>query len=182
MSKTLSAEVRSEISFLREIQCDLIIDDLEVGASPRARATRAKVIARLALLAPHIAKHAKVAIHFLAFVAVLIIRASNAIAQEHQHPAADMPIHEKFYSTWYMPDQPTKSCCNKADCYPTEVRISGGRIQAKRREDGKWLTIPEAKIERNRDNPDGRNHLCAPMPSQAYPDDTVFCFTLGIGG
>jgi hypothetical protein len=32
-----------------------------------------------------------------------------------------IPLHEKFYSTWYMPDQPTKSCCNNADCYPTEI-------------------------------------------------------------
>lgn len=113
---------------------------------------------------------------------LLLYPLAHAGAQEHRHPAADMPIHEKFYSTWFMPDAPTKSCCNKADCYPTEVRMSGGRIQAKRREDGKWLTIPEAKIERNRDNPDGRNHLCAPKPQPAYPEDTVFCFTLGGAG
>ncbi len=180
----LSAEVRSEISFLREIQYDLAIQDLKCGASDEAKQLRSKVIARMALLAPYVAKAAKIATHVAALVAVLIIRASNAVAQDvpHQHPPADMPIHEKFYSTWYMPDQPTKSCCNKMDCYPTEVRMSGGRIQAKRREDGKWLTIPEAKIERNRDNPDGRNHLCAPVPSIAYPPDTVFCFTLGTGG
>lgn len=182
MSKTLSAEVRSEISFLRYVQLRLAIDDLNHGSTDEAKQLRAQVIARMALLAPYVARSARIATHALALVAVLIIRASNAIAQEHQHPPADVPIHEKFYSTWFMPDQPTKSCCNKSDCYPTEVRISGGRIQAKRREDGKWLTIPEAKIERNRDNPDGRNHLCAPMPQPAFSDDTVFCFTLGTGG
>jgi hypothetical protein len=33
-----------------------------------------------------------------------------------------------------------------------------------------------AEIERHRDNPDGRNHLCAPPPDGSYPTDTVFCF------
>jgi hypothetical protein len=102
--------------------------------------------------------------------------------QEHRsHPVADMPLHEKFYSTWYMPDNPKRSCCNKADCYPTEISYRDGEVFAKRREDGKWLRIPAAKIERHRDNPDGRNHLCAPPPNASYPADTVFCFTLGSG-
>ena len=75
-------------------------------------------------------------------------------AQEHRgHPVADLPLHEKFYSSWRMPDQPTRSCCNMADCYPTEVRIQGDLIYARRREDGKWLRIPSHKVERHRDNP-----------------------------
>lgn len=98
-----------------------------------------------------------------------------------RHPPEHAQLHEKFYSTWYMPDNPTKSCCNKADCYPTEVRIIGERVEAKRREDGAWLVIPERKIERHRDNPDGRNHLCAPPPGSPYPAGTVFCFALGGG-
>jgi hypothetical protein len=102
-------------------------------------------------------------------------------AQHRTHPTSDLPLHEKFYSTWYMPDQPTKSCCNKADCYPTEVRVLGGIIYARRREDGKWLRIPPQKVEHNRDNPDGRNHLCAPPPTGSSPPDTVFCFALGSG-
>src|SRR5919199_3273646 len=102
------------------------------------------------------------------FVLLLAVIAGAAQAQEHHHrvhPPADIPLHEKFYSTWYMPDQPTRSCCNKADCYPTEVRVSGDIIYARRREDGRWLRIPAQKVERNRDNPDGRNHLCAPPPT-----------------
>lgn len=107
--------------------------------------------------------------------------ASIAQAQEHRHhPPEDMPIHERFYSTWYMPDQPTKSCCNKADCYPTDIKYVEGQIYARRREDGKWLLIPASKLERNRDNPDGRNHLCAPPP-QTYGGDEVFCFAVGGG-
>lgn len=34
-------------------------------------------------------------------------------------------------------------------------------------------------IERNRDNPDGRSHLCAPPPRAYRPSDTVYCFALG---
>ena len=118
------------------------------------------------------------------YLAIMLLASTPALAQPQQrhHPPADMPLHEKFYSTWYMPDQPTKSCCNKADCYPTEVTYRDGDVFARRREDGKWLRIPAAKVERNRDNPDGRNHLCAPPPTAThFPADTVFCFALGTG-
>lgn len=117
------------------------------------------------------------ALSFMAQVAAV----SVARGAEHAHPAADVPLHEKFYSTWYMPDNPKKSCCNKSDCYPTTVRFNEGRLEARRREDGAWLPIPPNKIERNRDNPDGRNHICAPPPNAAYPPNTVFCFALGGG-
>jgi hypothetical protein len=115
----------------------------------------------------------------LLLAALLVLVPSFALSQHRHHPPADMPLHEKFYSTWFMPDDPNKSCCNKADCYPTEITYRDGEIFAKRREDGKWLRIPDAKLEKKRDNPDGRNHLCAPPPSASYPPDTVFCFTLG---
>jgi hypothetical protein len=78
-----------------------------------------------------------------------------------------------------MPDHPYASCCNDADCYPTEIKYVDGNIYAKRREDGKYIPIPPEKVERNRDNPDGRNHLCAPPPNVLHPSDTVFCFALG---
>jgi hypothetical protein len=96
-----------------------------------------------------------------------------------QHPPQDQLLHEKFYSTWHMPDHPSVSCCNDADCYPTEIRYIDGNIYAKRREDGKYISIPPEKVERNRDNPDGRNHLCAPPPNLLRSSDTVFCFALG---
>lgn len=117
-------------------------------------------------------------------MALLMFLSVPVHAQElhRHHPPQDVPLHEKFYSTWFMPDKPGASCCNKADCYPTEVRFRNGHWQAKRREDGKWLWVPDSKVERNRDNPDGRNHLCAPPPAAtSYPADTVFCFALGSG-
>ena len=97
----------------------------------------------------------------------------------HRHPPQDQLLHEKFYSTWHMPDNPAVSCCNDADCYPTEIRYVDGNIYARRREDGKYIVVPAEKVERNRDNPDGRNHLCAPPPAALHPPDTVFCFALG---
>jgi len=114
----------------------------------------------------------------IGLVAALFITVAQA---QHFHPPQDEPLHEKFYRGWYMPDDPTKSCCNKADCYPTEVRIEGDAIFARRREDGRFIRIPPQKVERHRDNPDGRNHLCAPPPLSIYPNDTVFCFSLGAG-
>jgi hypothetical protein len=115
--------------------------------------------------------------------ATLVALAFAAAAEaQHRHPAQDSEIHEKFYSTWRMPDAPYRSCCNTGDCYPTEIRILDGVIFAKRREDGKFIAVPAAKVKRNRDNPDGRNHLCAPPPTAtSYAPDTVFCFSLGTG-
>jgi hypothetical protein len=98
---------------------------------------------------------------------------------ERHHPPPDMTLHEKFYSTWHMPDNPALSCCNNADCYPTDIKYVDGRIYAKRREDGRYILIPSQKVERNRDNPDGRNHLCAPPPGLSNASDTVYCFALG---
>jgi hypothetical protein len=36
-------------------------------------------------------------------------------------------------------------------------------------------------LETARENPDGRNHLCAPPASSSHPADNVFCFSLGGG-
>jgi hypothetical protein len=85
--------------------------------------------------------------YFVLLFAASFSAAANA--QEHRtHPATDLPLHEKFYSTWYMPNQPTRSCCNEADCYPTEVRVQEDNIYARRREDGKRLRIPPQKGKR----------------------------------
>jgi hypothetical protein len=98
---------------------------------------------------------------------------------ERRHPPEDVALHEKFYSTWHMPDNPALSCCNSADCYPTDIKYVDGRIYAKRREDGKYILVPPQKVEHSRDNPDGRNHLCAPPPNPSNSSDAVYCFALG---
>jgi hypothetical protein len=117
----------------------------------------------------------------LCFVLMTHVEAQDEQSQAglHRHPPRDQLLHEKFYSTWHMPDHPSVSCCNDADCYPTEIELVDGQIYARRREDGKYIPVPMEKVERNLDNPDGRNHLCAPPPDSPHPSDTVFCFTLG---
>jgi hypothetical protein len=118
---------------------------------------------------------------FLCCLSAMEVQAQDGQSQAglHRHPPQDQFLHEKFYSTWRMPDKPSASCCNDADCCPTEIKYVDGNIYAKRREDGKYIPVPTEKVERNRDNPDGRNHLCAPPPSAFPPSDTVFCFGLG---
>jgi hypothetical protein len=120
--------------------------------------------------------------HFVSIgllMAATAVKAHEAGQDAHRHhPPQDQALHEKFYSTWHMPDNPALSCCNNADCYPTEILYADGKIYAKRREDGRYIFIPSQKLERNRDNPDGRNHLCAPPP-ELSPMDTVYCFALG---
>jgi hypothetical protein len=113
-------------------------------------------------------------------IVLAVVTLSAAIAQEHHHPAADEALHEKFYSTWYMPDHPLRSCCSKADCYPTQIKYVGTALFAQRREDGQWIAVPPQKIERRRDNPDGRNHVCMPPPTHPQAG-SVFCFSLGGG-
>lgn len=100
----------------------------------------------------------------------------TSFAQEHHHPPQDAQIHETFYKNWMRPDMPTASCCNMQDCYPAEARFTDGKWFAKRREDGRWLVVPAAKVEQNRSSPDGRNHLCA----SPY-NDVPICFVPGSG-
>lgn len=95
-----------------------------------------------------------------------------AFSEEH-HP---QDIHERFYSTWKMPDAPNVSCCHNEDCSPAASKFEGGRWFAMR--DGEWIRIPEAKIERERDSPDGRSHLCGRRSPGLF---TVFCFIRGGG-
>jgi hypothetical protein len=42
-------------------------------------------------------------------------------------------------------------------------------------------TIPVKKIERNRNNPDGRIHVSAPPANHNYDSEEVRCFALGDG-
>jgi hypothetical protein len=42
-------------------------------------------------------------------------------------------------------------------------------------------TIPAEKIECNRNNPAGRDHVCAPPANHTYDGEEVRCFALGDG-
>lgn len=117
-----------------------------------------------------------------AVAALWLVLSGPAWGQSHNHPPQDAYTHDTFYKTWMRPDAPNSSCCDKKDCYPVEARFRSGVWLAKRREDGKWLTVPPEKIERNRSSPDGRNHLCAPIPAyEAGYKNGVICFIPGAG-
>ena len=115
---------------------------------------------------------------------VALAAVSVAFAQ-HRHPQADADLHEKFYSTWLMPNggsERNKSCCDNKDCYPTAMKFERGNWYALRREDRRWLVIPPSKIEQNqadpREAPDHRSHACIAPP---WSGEAVFCATLGSG-
>ena len=109
----------------------------------------------------------------------------QARGQEHHHPPQDMEIHRKFYSTWNRPNggEPRPySCCNEHDCYPAAFKNVGGTWFALRREDKRWVVIPDNLMEHNqrdpRESPDGRNHVCMQAPGLS---NQVYCATLGSG-
>lgn len=107
-----------------------------------------------------------------------------AFAQEehHGHPAKDMPIHERFYSNWMMPDNRGVSCCHKEDCAPAEAfRKDGKWFARKEGTGGAYSEIPPQKVETERDSPDGRSHLCERRYGLSAGVPTVFCFIPGSG-
>jgi len=109
----------------------------------------------------------------VATIMMIALLAGSASAQ-HMHGNDEIPGSVgAFYETWTRPDMPHVSCCNRMDCAPvSEVRQINGRWSARRKSDGKWLSIPPEKVEQNRDSPDGRSHMCS-MGEQ------VFCFVAG---
>jgi hypothetical protein len=89
------------------------------------------------------------------------------VQEVHSHPGMSVDVN-RFYSTWFRPDDRTRTCCNTVDCYPTKVMFKDGQWWAFRREDDKYIPVPWEKVERNRDSPDGRSHLrdssASPLP------------------
>lgn len=121
-------------------------------------------------------------------LAILLALIPRAWAEDHQHhhPPQDAQLHDRFYSTWYMPNggmPRNSSCCNLKDCYPTTIKKVGDVYFARRREDGAWIPIPTSKIEQNqsdpRESPDGRSHVCMAAPSGGA---NVYCAVLGTDG
>lgn len=108
----------------------------------------------------------------------LICLCAPAMAQETHHHAGMSPAVDEFYSTWYRPDHPDQSCCNKLDCYPTAARMVNGHWEAQQRITGNWISVPPAVVEYNREAPDPQAHVCM-QPAAENP--TVFCF-IAAGG
>lgn len=138
---------------------------------------------------------------FFTLLCVMFLVPVSVMAEEvahNGHPPQDQQLHAQFYSKWQRNDG-KGSCCNERDCYPTAARFNSetGLWEAERREDGAWLEIPKWVYDNNNPNapnsPDGRSHLCAPIPNvedhvdREYsilgpsPTPEVFCFTPGFG-
>lgn len=110
---------------------------------------------------------------FLLVLFVVGCRISSAYPQGH--PSHDVALHEKFYSTWQMPDNRAMSCCHNEDCSPAESKFENGQWLARKAGREDWMSVPASKIERERDSPDGRSHLCA-------RGTAIYCFAPGFGG
>lgn len=124
--------------------------------------------------------YAKVLLYALMMAFVMC----NAQAQHENHPE-DLSLHDKFYSTWKMPnngEERVHSCCSKEDCYPTIIKKIDDKWYARRRETGQWIFIPDYKLEQNqpdpRDSPDHQSHACIQKPQYG---ENLYCATLGEG-
>lgn len=110
----------------------------------------------------------------IAIVALCALCSAPAFAE---HPPEHMSLHERFYSSWMMPDAPAVSCCHNEDCKPAQAKFEDGDWWGRWSDDLPWVRIPAHKVERNRDTPDGRAHMCGRIYSDGAFD--VFCFVTG---
>ena len=98
-----------------------------------------------------------------------------AAAQEGYHGHDHDRWHAEFYSKLMRPDTKT-SCCNLADCRPTEVRSAADHYEVMK--DGRWITVPFDKIVKVT-APDGGAHICAPPSAgTSFDPDYVFCIVM----
>lgn len=114
----------------------------------------------------------------VAIILMAMCLTKTALAQAHHHPPQHAELHHKFYHSWQRPDNRNVSCCNLQDCAPAEAKMIAGKWWAKREADGKWVLVPDDRVENERTSPDGRSHLCVQPP---HIGDGVFCFVAGAG-
>jgi hypothetical protein len=121
------------------------------------------------------------------FLAALIMGAFSLAYAQHVQNHSESDLHIRFYSTWMRPNGVNTrkaSCCNMIDCYATVIRHNGGKWEGLRREDKKWIFIPNDILEENlndsmaRESPDHQSHMCAPRPNP-FGGDIVYCAVRG---
>jgi len=111
----------------------------------------------------------------LVVVSALSFLPLPVIGAEGDHGDGHDRWHGEFYSKLTRPDTKT-SCCNLADCRPTEIRSAGTHYEVKK--DGRWIRVPPEKIVKVAP-PDGGAHICAPpSTSPVWEPDTVFCIVM----
>lgn len=110
----------------------------------------------------------------------LAVATGPAFAQDHNgHQPEHQSLHSRFYSTWMRPDNRNISCCHDKDCAPAQSKLVNGQWHARNSDAEPWLEIPESRIERERDSPDGQSHLCK---TGALGNSYVYCFLPAAGG
>jgi hypothetical protein len=111
----------------------------------------------------------------LAVLGVVLSFSVPAATQEGHHGHDHDRWHTEFYSKLMRPDTKT-SCCNLADCRPTEIRSRNDHYEVKK--DGRWIRVPTDKIVKVL-APDGGAHICAPpSESTSWDPDYVFCIIM----
>lgn len=116
------------------------------------------------------------------FVAGMFLVVAFALAHDHDHPGLD-----KWYGSLMQPDNPTASCCGKADAYWCDdyfardgkafCRITDDRVVPGRPPIavGTEFEIPPYKLKFDRGNPTG--HAVIFVNTQGH----VWCFVQGGG-
>jgi hypothetical protein len=105
--------------------------------------------------------------------AAAVALSTLSFAQDGHHGVGHDNWHEGFYSKLVRKDTKT-SCCNLADCRPTESRMVGDHYEVK--VDGNWLSVPKETIQ-NVTAPDGGAHVCAPK-QDGRNKGTIYCVVL----
>jgi hypothetical protein len=116
-------------------------------------------------------------LRFLLVISFLFPASFAFAADEHtgQHGAGHAQWHDAFYKNLTIPGSKT-SCCNLADCRPTQIRSNGAHYEIKK--DGRWIKVQTEKIVKTT-APDGGAHICAPDSyGGRFDPDYVFCIVM----
>jgi hypothetical protein len=123
-----------------------------------------------------------IALLIVSLVLLALALAIHPVRAQEQHGHTHDGAVGKFYQTWMMPDNRAISCCHKEDCSPAESKFENGHWMARKvGTKGEFSPVPEHKIERERDSPDGRSHLCGKSYSGFASGFQVYCFAPGNG-
>lgn len=112
-------------------------------------------------------------------LAIGLFIAPTASAEDHdhdgQHGQGHAQWHDSFYQKLLIPGT-QRSCCNLADCRPTQVRPNGDHYEIMK--DGRWIRVDPEKIVKA-EAPDGGAHICAPSLGPGARDpDLVYCIIM----
>jgi hypothetical protein len=92
-----------------------------------------------------------------------------------RHGQGHAQWHDGFYKNLTIPGSKT-SCCNLADCRPTQIRGNGDHYEIMK--DGRWIRVPTERIVKVT-APDGGAHICAPESyGGRFDPDDVFCIVM----